>query len=144
MLNLSDEDSRTLDGLNAAVKDALEKRKAWLDSAMVRLSPLKVGDELWDVGNMRRLGVITKLYRYHAEHSPLLDDDVTVSYEYERPSGGVDNTSRQIGLTVGTKDEAIEAHERMIERARSEPECEPRLTLREKLARDLRGAGFDV
>ena len=101
---LTDCEQDVLDALNARVKLAMDARKKWLDEKMLECSALKPGDEIFDIRTGRRLGVVSKLYRYHCEHGGgLFDTSVKCDYEYETSPNCFSNTSRQTGLVVGKK-----------------------------------------
>ena len=105
---LTTEEQAELDALNAAIKTAIETRRAWLDAKMAEISRLKVGDEIFDLDTGRSLGKVTRPYRFWAGRDDLLDDSVSCNYEYETSRGNIDNTSRQIGLRYGTAEDARE------------------------------------
>jgi hypothetical protein len=109
--DLTVEERAELDALNAAVDQALANRKAWLDAKMVETSRLKVGDEIYNLKTGDRLGVVTELYRYWANQNNLLDTGVHCDYRYlvrgDAAIRSYDNTSRQIGLRYGSKEDLI-------------------------------------
>ncbi|WP_367582339.1 hypothetical protein [Tsukamurella tyrosinosolvens] len=100
---LTGEECTELDALNDAVREAKAARREWLDAKMHEVSALKVGDDIYDVRKGRKLGVVSRLYRFHAGKN---DTSVDVDYEYETSPRCFDNTSRQIGLSVGTREDA--------------------------------------
>lgn len=101
-----------LQALNDAVKEAHNKRKAWMDDHMQDYCVFKPGDEIYDLTSGRLLGVVSRLYRFHENH-PEYDTSMTVDCEYRtdgKPHGTqggcFDNTSRQY-LHYGTKEDLI-------------------------------------
>jgi hypothetical protein len=59
-----DELDAELAALNAAVNDALRKRREWMDKHMTDYAKFQVGDELVDMRTGRVLGTVCELYRY--------------------------------------------------------------------------------
>lgn len=104
------EDELTLSQLNAAVDEAIERRRDWLDKEMLATASLKVGDEIYDLEKGLRLGVVSKLYRYWRDRDEgVRDRYISVEYEYKTRPGCFDNTSCQPGLRHGTRQEAADA-----------------------------------
>lgn len=103
---LTDEERSELDALNEAVQEAIDARREWLDTKMHEVSALKVGDDIYDTRSGQKLGVVSKLYRYHADQNPLFDTHVSVNYQYETGSRCFSNTSSQIGVSFGTREDA--------------------------------------
>jgi hypothetical protein len=103
---LTEDEQSELDTLNASVKEAIEKRRAWLDVKMVETSDLKVGDDIYNISKGIKVGVVTSLYRYWNNRNDLLDNNYRCSYEYRTSPNSIDNTSRQFDR-FGTKDEAL-------------------------------------
>ena len=89
-----------LDQLNKAVDDAIAARKKWMDDHMVDYAEFRVGDEIYDGDTGERLGVVTRLYRYHADRNPLLDRSMNIEYEFCIGKNMFDNTSRHLGKRV--------------------------------------------
>jgi hypothetical protein len=92
-----------LDQLNKAVDDAIATRKKWMDDHMVDYAKFQVGDEIYDGDTGRRLGVVTRLYRYHADRNPLLDRHMSIDYEFCVGKNMFDNTSRHLGRRFGVR-----------------------------------------
>ena len=123
---LTAEEQAELDRLNESVTEAIRARRAWLDAKMHEISKLKPGDGLWDVTNGRRIGRVRRLYRYWADHDDgVRDTEPYCDYEYDTPDGFIDNTSRQLALHFGTKEEAAEYAESRARALRSRLEVKP-------------------
>lgn len=89
--------------LNADVTRVLAKRKSWMDAHMPDFAKVQVGEEIYDLDSGKRLGVVSKLYRYwDGQRNPLYDTGMDVHYEFNTGSNIFDNTSRQ-QVRVGTK-----------------------------------------
>ncbi len=102
--------------LNAEVKSALAKRRKWMDEHMADFARFQIGETIYDSRTERKLGVISKLYRYHGEiDNHDFDTDMHIEYEFKTSDddisirGGIyDNTSRYAGaLSICTKVELI-------------------------------------
>lgn len=103
---LTDEEQLELNILNDAVKATVEKRSQWLDSKMVEIAKLKIGDDIYNLNTGRRLGKVTELYRFWRKQSRWdLDNHIDICYEFEVEPRCFDNTSRQPGLFYGPKEE---------------------------------------
>ena len=50
--------------LNQKVDEAINKRKAFLDSKMSEVAKVKIGEEIYNLETGQLLGVVTELYRY--------------------------------------------------------------------------------
>lgn len=83
-----------LAALNAAVDEAVARRRQWMDDHMADYARYRVGEKLYDLGTGRLLGTIEKLYRYWANHDPSMDTRMSVDYAYRTRDGFIDNTSR--------------------------------------------------
>lgn len=95
--------------LEAAYDEAVRRKTEWLDRKMVEHCPLKVGDEIYDLETGRRLGVVTRHYRFWAgQGRPDLDGSYYCDVEYEIGPRMFDNTSRQSGVAFGTREQAAE------------------------------------
>lgn len=99
--------------LNDAVKHALRTRKAWMDEHMPDYAKVQVGEEIFDMRTCERLGVVTKLYRYHGDRDPRYDTSMSIEYEFETGRSGCaifhDNTSRHGSyFPVGTRAEVVD------------------------------------
>lgn len=113
--SLTEEEQAELADLNAAVSAAIEARRAWLDAKMYEVSQLQPGDDIYDVYRGVRLGRIRELYRFqNNKHGGIYDTHLSCNYEYETHPGCFDNTSRQIGVTFGTQQDAIVYAERHL------------------------------
>lgn len=109
MTDRHDELRQQLDALTAAVKEAVDKRTAWLDEHMVEVSKFKIGDGIYNIETGARLGTISAIKRHWAGDANH-DDSLGVYHEYliEGESHCYDNTSRQRGITrLGTLDEML-------------------------------------
>ena len=105
---LTDDEKAALDALNAAVLAAIDARRAWLDAKMHECSRLQVGDDIYDVDSGRRLGTVSRLYRFWQDRDGgVRDTSPNCSYEYETSPRCFDNTSRQSGRSFGTKEDAL-------------------------------------
>ncbi|MBS4102418.1 hypothetical protein [Tsukamurella paurometabola] len=113
---LTDEERGELDALNAAVQEAIDTRREWLDAKMHEVATLKVGDDIYDIESGRKLGVVSRLYRYHTNQNALYDTHVTVDYEYETSPRCFGNTSSRLRLSVGTREEAASYAKRRADR----------------------------
>lgn len=103
---LNDDEQRELDALNAAVTAAVEARRDWLDAKMHETSRLQPGDDIYDTDSGRKLGRVSELYRYQTGRNDLLDTGHYCDYQYETGRLSFDNTSRQVGLSYGTREDA--------------------------------------
>lgn len=93
---LTDAEQAELAALTAAVAAAIAARRDWLDTKMAECSSLQVGDDIYDLRAGRRLGKITRLYRYWRDRDDgVRDVHLDTEYEYETAPGCRDNTSRQ-------------------------------------------------
>lgn len=85
---------------------------------MIDRSPLKPGDDIYDVESGRKLGVVRRLYRYWRDRDDGIRDlGSHPDYEYETSPGFIDNTSRQDKL-FGTQEEAARRMAKRLERLR--------------------------
>ena len=75
--------------LLAAVKQADNARKQWMDAHMADYADYQVGETLYDRDTGECVGVVSGFYRYH-EKDPRFDTCMSVEYRF---SNG-DNTSR--------------------------------------------------
>lgn len=91
--------------LNDEVKAILAKRKAWMDAHMADFARYQIGEEIYDANTGRRLGVISKHYRYWGDRDPTYDTSMNVEYEFHTGNNCYDNTSRQPGLSICNLDE---------------------------------------
>lgn len=103
---LTDDESAELQALNDAVTKAIAARCDWLDTKMDEVSSLHVGDDIYDLKSGRKLGKVVALYRYWSGRNDLLDNGVSCDYNYETAPNCYDNTSRQPGLSYGTRKDA--------------------------------------
>ena len=104
---LTDDEEAELASLNAAVSAAIEARGAWLDAKMHETSALKVGDDIYDLRSGRRLGKVSNLYRFWRDRDEgVRDTSASCDYQYETSPRCFDNTSRQVGLSYGTREDA--------------------------------------
>lgn len=112
---LSAADEAELHRLNIEVDRAIEQRKAWLDERMHSLSELKIGDPIYDLDLGKRVGVVSRIYRYHRD-DPRYDRSLYWDYEFHTGDNCYDNTSRQPERRFGTAQQALAvARERMIQ-----------------------------
>lgn len=110
---LTDDEKVELAALNEAVLAAIKARSAWLDVKMHECSRLQVGDDIYDVDSGARLGKVSRLYRFWADRDDgVRDTSVSCSYEYETHPRCFDNTSRQVGVSFGTREDALGRAER--------------------------------
>ena len=85
-----------LKNLNDTVTAAVEARTSWMDAHMSEFSKFQVGDTVYgEQGQV--LGVVTRLYRFHAGHDWRYDTDMSVdaTFEMRGLSNCFDNTSCQ-------------------------------------------------
>lgn len=108
---LTSVEQKELVDLNNAVTDAIRARKEWLNRKMHEISHLHPGDDIYDLDSGKRLGTVSRLYRYHTDRNVELDCCLSFHCEYSVDTNCYDNTSRQIGLRWGTKEQAREAAE---------------------------------
>lgn len=113
---LTEDEKGELADLNAAVSAAIETRRLWLDAKMHECSRLQVGDDIYDLDSGRRLGRVTELYRYWRDRDDgVRDTSVSCHYQYETSVRlCFDNTSRQVGLTCGTREDAARRAEMQV------------------------------
>lgn len=117
---LTDDEQQELDELNAAVTAALTARRDWLDAKMHETSTLQVGDDIYDINAGMKLGTVSRLYRYQSDnYDGVYDTSVSCDYRYETHPRCFDNTSRQIGLSYGTRDDAVQHADRHAARLRA-------------------------
>lgn len=117
--DLTDEERSELNELTAAIESAIAARTRWLDDKMHETSTLQVGDDIYDVDKGYKLGIVTQLYRYTGNDNQLNDRSPWCDYRYETSPGCIDNTSRQLGRSFGTKEDALRRAEAHAERLRS-------------------------
>lgn len=122
---LTEDEKSELADLTAAVSAAIEARRNWLDAKMQECSQLQVGDDIYDLRSGTRVGKIVELYRFWRDRDEgLRDTSAHCNYRYETHPGCFDNTSRQVGRSFGTREEAIHRAEMQASRLRrkdSEP-----------------------
>lgn len=116
---MREEDRLKLNELNRKVEDAIQERSDWLDSKMDEYAEIKVGEEIWDLVECKKLGVVAKLYRYFGDDRSK-DKHLSIDYEYQTGECCFDNTSRQPHIRVGTKEDAIRYHEEKIKMLKTE------------------------
>lgn len=110
-----------LDKLNAAVLAAVKARTEWMDAHMEAVSKAKVGDEVYDLESGQRVGVISRLYRYHGDGKDWrYDTEMSVEAEYCTHHNCYDNTSRQ-PFAIGTKQEARDRAEWRVKALSDQP-----------------------
>ena len=101
---LTEAESLELAGLNAAVTEALKRRRLWLDNKMLECSSIKPGDPLYDFKSGQFLGRVTKLYRsWRNLDEGVLDTSHYCHYEYMTGPNSFTNTSSQPTLVVTNK-----------------------------------------
>lgn len=117
--NLTEDEKGELANLNAAVSAAIEARSLWLDAKMHETSRLQVGDDIYDLNSGRSLGRVSELYRFWRDRDEgVRDTSVDCSYRYETHPRSFDNTSRQSGLSFGTREDAASRAEMQVSRLR--------------------------
>jgi hypothetical protein len=105
---LTEDEKNELADLTAAVTAAIEARRNWLDAKMHEISRLQVGDDIYDLDSGAKLGTVSELYRYWRDRDDgVRDTDAYCSYRYVTSPGCSDNTSRQVGRSFGTREDAI-------------------------------------
>jgi hypothetical protein len=105
---LTEDEKSELANLTAAVTAAIEARRNWLDAKMHETSRLQVGDDIYDLDSGTRLGTVSKVYRYWRDRDEgVRDTDAYCEYRYETSPRCFDNTSRQIGRSFGTREDAL-------------------------------------
>ena len=109
---LTPDEQAELDQLNAAVTAAIARRRSWLDEKMAEKSDLQVGDPIYHLESGRRLGTVSRLYRYWRDSDGgMRDRSLSIEYEYEESPGIFNNTSCQLGVGFGSKKAAAEIAE---------------------------------
>lgn len=104
---LTEAEREELQTLNDEVTTAINKRKEWLDKKMAEKAHLKIGDEIYDCRKGTKLGVVSRHYRYWADRDEgVRDSSLDINYEYETSPNCFDNTSRQIGVSFGSREDA--------------------------------------
>jgi hypothetical protein len=117
---LTEDEKGELANLNAAVSAAIEARRTWLDDKMHETSRLQIGDDIYDLDSGLELGRVSKLYRYWEDRDEgVRDTSAYCNYEYEKYPRCFDNTSRQIGLRYGTREDAARDAEIRASRLRA-------------------------
>lgn len=99
-----------LDLLNKKVSEVLKERTEFLDSLMKSTAKFKVGDDIYSLTTGKRVGTVSRVYRYFKERGNLLlDDSLRIDYEFETEPGSMcfSNTSCTPSELFGTLDEAI-------------------------------------
>lgn len=105
---LTEDEKYELAKLNAAVSEAIKTRRKWLDAKMQECSRLQVGDGIYDLSKGIKLGIVSDLYRYGSDRDEgVRDTSVHCDYQYRTYAHYFDNTSRQPGLSFGTREDAI-------------------------------------
>lgn len=115
-MNQADEDR--LVRLNKAVTEAIQARREFLDAKMLEYSPLKVGDEIYELENCTCVGIVTGIYRFWRDRNEGVSD-TSLSYDYQYRSSDsrvVYNTSGQHGILFGSKEDARKELGRRLER----------------------------
>lgn len=116
---LTADEKAELAALTTAVDAALAARSSWLDVKMEQCSTLKVGDDIYDLASGHCLGKVTRLYRFNqGRDEGIRDTSVHCDYEYEMARLCFDNTSRQVGRSFGTREQAIAQAELQVKRIR--------------------------
>lgn len=90
--DLTEAEEAEIARLNKAVDDVVKARTEYLDRLMVEKSLAKVGDEIYDTKTGEKLGVISKIYRYH-QGDYKYDTGCYCDYEYETSRNCFSNTS---------------------------------------------------
>ena len=103
---LDEVDAEQLKLLNAAVKDAIAARTAWLDEQMPKYAKYAIGEELFDLDTGRWLGEVSSYYRYWADQNPVHDTHLSIEYKLRTQENVYDNTSRHAGaISFGNRAE---------------------------------------
>lgn len=114
---LTGEERYELAVLNTKIAATVLARRNWLDAKMVETSDLQVGDDLYDLESGYKVGVVTAIKRFHRGDFEF-DSSPSCYYEYSTGGMGRDNTSRQIGKSFGTREDALQRAEWRAERLR--------------------------
>ena len=95
--------------LNEKFFAAMAERKAWMDAHMADFARYQVGDAIFEFSTGKRLGVISKLYRYWGadNRDPQYDHTMNIEYEYHTGNNCYDNTSRR-PIHIATKQELLD------------------------------------
>jgi len=101
--------------LTVAINAAIEARTSYMDANMEKFTNVKPGEDIYDINSGRRLGKVSGLYRYWGGN-PEYDTSMDINVRYEISPHCYDNTSRQIGLRWGSKQEAMDQARRTAER----------------------------
>lgn len=112
MSTITEEDTEQLKLLNAAVKDAIAARTAWLDEQMPKYAKYKIGEDLFDLETGRWLGEVSSYYRYWETQNPMYDTSLSIEYNLRTQENVYDNTSRHAwAIHFGNRAE-LERHRR--------------------------------
>lgn len=105
--------------LNQAVDDAVAARTTWMDAHMADYARHRLGDVLYNLENGQRVGVVSSLYRFHADDQRF-DRSMSVDYRIQVDDYGTcfDSTSSQPLRRLGTVDELAADLERRAAAAR--------------------------
>lgn len=115
-----------LDALNLAVEEAIQRRTLWMNTHMTDFAKWKVGDELFHLQTGKRVGVVSRLYRFHGpqdsgpESRPRdarFDTSMNVEYEVNEYANVFGNSSSCYGtLYWGTKEELLDKRKQEVAR----------------------------
>lgn len=116
---MTKDDDDELARLNAAVDAALAARTAFLDSKMAQYAVAQVGEYVYDLSLGRKLGKVTRHYRYWTSQNVLYDRHLLIDYDFQADPDipFVDNTSRQ-NVIVGSHAQYIQHLEATLRSAR--------------------------
>lgn len=117
---------KELDALNAAVERAVVERTRWMNAHMTDFAKWQVGDELFHLDTGTRVGVVSRLYRYHGPQDSgpdayprdaRFDTAMNVEYEVNEYANVFGNSSSCHGtLYWGTKAELLARRKWDVER----------------------------
>lgn len=115
-MNQADKDE--LARLNKAVTEAIKVRREFLDAKMLEYSPLKIGDEIYELDTCTCVGTVTDIYRVWRDRNEGVSDvSLEIAYQYRSSNSKVvDNTSRQASIRFGSKEDAWKELGRRLEK----------------------------
>ena len=111
------QDELKLKELNDAVTNAIKYRRDWLDSKMEEYAKFKVGDDIYNVQALQKIGVVRRLYRYWSNRNDgVMDTSMDINYEYKivGTNNSFSNTSSQPNIHYGAKEDMLDFSKRLI------------------------------
>jgi len=111
------QDELKLKELNYAVTNAIKYRRDCLDAKIEEYAKFKVGDDIYNVKALQRLGVVRKLYSFWRDRNDgVLDISMDINYEYKivGTNNSFSNTSSHPNILYGTKEDMLDFSKRLI------------------------------